>query len=105
MKSKKKEGELYRVIEVGEDRFEIFYGYYEERDRLGKYNDPIPIYPDFLSEPRYDKEGRPYVTEMQDVCQYYDGKSFVDICNGCSHYRKCDDLIGICLCSKNRKRE
>ncbi len=105
MNGRKKEGELYRVIEIGEDRFEIFYGYYEERDRVSKYNEPIPIYPNFISEPRYDNKGRPYVTEMQDVCEHYDGKPYVDICNGCTHYQRGDDLIGVCTCVKNRKRE
>lgn len=103
--SKKAEGDLYRVIELDGDRFEILYGYYDDRDRVGKYSEPIPIYPDFLSEPRYDSKGRPYVTEMQDICENYNGKPFVDICNGCTHYKRGDDLIGTCHCANRRRRE
>lgn len=100
-----KDGDLYCVLNVSGKRFEIHYGYYEEKDRLGKYNDPIPIYPDFIKNPEYDSHGQPFVTEMQDVCPHFKGKVLVDICCGCEHFKKGDDLIGICTCDKNRKRE
>ena len=75
-----KEGDLYRVLEIGGARFEIRYGYYEELDRVGKYNDPIPIYPNFLENPQYNNEGYPFVTEMQDTCVYYDGSKTQEFC-------------------------
>ena len=102
-KTKIKEGDLYNVFKIGSDVFEIRYGYYSESDRFGKYNDPIPIYPDFLKNPKYNNEGFPFVTEMQDTCHYFEGNLLVDICCGCKHFEKGDDLIGICKCPKRNK--
>ena len=102
--TKIREGDIYGVFKVGESNFEIRYGYYEESDRLGKYNDPIPIYPNFLERPQYDNEGYPFVTEMQDICEHFDGKLLVDICCGCSYFEKGQDLIGICRCPKRKYR-
>lgn len=95
-----KEGNIYGIFKVGDDIFEVRYGYYDEKDRIGKYSYPIPIYPDFLQNPRYNKEGYRYVTEMQDTCEHFEGKLLVDICCGCSHFKKGDDLIGLCLCNE-----
>lgn len=100
---KTKEGDLYRVLEIGGASFEIRYGYYDEMDRLGKYNDPIPIYPNFLAEPQYDCDGYPFVTEMQDSCSHYNGVPSQDFCRACSHFQGADDLIGICRCPKLKK--
>lgn len=105
LNNRRREGDLYQVLTVEGKRFKIRYGYYEETDRISKYNDPIPIYPDFIKEPLYNNEGQPFVTEMQDVCEHFKGKMLVDICCGCSYYKKGDDLIGTCTCVKNRKRE
>ena len=93
-----REGDIYRVLRVDGKRFEILYGYYEEKDRISKYNDPIPIYPDFIKEPLYNQQGQPFVTEMQDMCEHFKGKMLVDICCGCTYYKKGDDLIGTCTC-------
>ena len=93
-----KEGDLYRILEIGGARFEIRYGYYEELDRVGKYNDPIPIYPNFLENPQYNNEGYPFVTEMQDTCVYYDGCKTQEFCSACSYFQAEDDLIGTCRC-------
>ena len=103
MNNKIREGDLYQILIVDGERFEIRYGYYEEKDRISKYNDPIPIYPDFLENPQYNKEGYPFVTQMQDICENFTGKMLVDICCGCSHFKKGDDLIGICSCEKMRR--
>ncbi len=100
---KMKEGDLYRILEIGGASFEIRYGYYEEADRVGKYNDPIPIYPNFLAEPQYNNEGYLFVTEMQDACNYYEGIPNQDFCRACSHFRGEDDLIGVCTHHKTRK--
>lgn len=97
------EGDLYKILSVDGVKFEIKYGYYEERDRVSKYNDPIPIYPDFIKEPKYNEKGQPFVTEMQDVCEHFKGRLLVDICCGCSHFKKGDDLIGVCLCEKKKR--
>ncbi len=103
MSDRVREGDLYQVLTVEGENFEIRYGFYEEMDRISKYNDPIPIYPDFLENPQYNNEGYPFVTEMQDTCEYFKGKMLVDICCGCSHFEKGDDLIGICRCEKKKK--
>lgn len=103
MNKKIREGDLYQILKVDGERFEIRYGYYEEKDRFSKYNDPIPIYPNFLEKPQYNSEGYPFVTEMQDTCEHFEGKMLVDICCGCSHFKKGDDLIGICQCEKLRR--
>lgn len=100
-----KEGDLYKIINVDGETFEIRYGYYEEKDRYGKYNDPIPIYPNFSAQPQYNNEGQPFITEMQDICKNFKGSIMVDICCGCSYFQKKDDMIGICLCIANRKRD
>ena len=98
-----KEGDLYKVLHVDGESFEIRYGFYEEEDRIGRFNDPIPIYPNLLNELQYNNEGYRYVTEMQDTCKHFKGKLLVDICCGCSHFEKGDDLIGICRCEKMKR--
>ena len=102
-RQKIKEGDVYGIFKIGEDTFEIRYGYYDENDRIGKYNDPIPIYPNFIKNPQYNSEGYPFVTEMQDICEHFEGQLLVDICCGCTHFKKGDDLIGICQCEKKRQ--
>ena len=102
-RAKIREGDLYGIFKIGNERFEVRYGYYSESDRFGKYNDPIPIYPDFLESPQYNSEGFPFVTEMQDACTHYDGSKTQDFCRACSHFQSENDLIGICTCSKMKK--
>ena len=72
-------------------------------DRVGKYNDPIPIYPNFSENPQYNNEGYPFVTEMQDTCVYYDGSKTQEFCRACSYFQAEEDLIGTCRCPKNEK--
>lgn len=95
--SKHIEGELYRNIEVFGELFEIRYGYYEDFERDS--GEPIPIYPDFKGEPRYTARGEPFVTAMQDMCESAEFKAtglLDECCENCRHYRKGDDLIGVC---------
>lgn len=98
-----KEGDLYKTIAIDGIVFEIRYGYYEDRDRYGKYNDPIPIYPDLVTFPEYNKEGYRIVTEMQDVCEHGKSNFTEGICVACPFYEHTDDLIGICKHQKNKK--
>ena len=35
-----KERDLYKVITIYGKTFELYYGYYEEKDRYSKYNEP-----------------------------------------------------------------
>lgn len=102
MNSAFKEGERYKTINVGGKTFEIKYGYYSEDERSSEFSEAIPIYPNFKENPVYSDEGMPIVTQMQDICEHYEGWSEGDDCFGCKHYRHGDDLMGICKCEKNR---
>lgn len=95
-----KEGELFKTIPLGGRIFEIKYGYYEdyERDR----GEPIPIYPDFLKNPCFADDGKPFVTQMQDACE--DAKIGIpdSFCVDCEHFRYGNELIGFCGLDKRK---
>lgn len=97
-----KNGDFYKTINVFGGVFDIYYGYYDELEKTSKYSEPIPIYPDFIKEPRYNPEGYSFVTEMQDVCLHYDGKADIDSCYGCRSFRKGIELIGLCTNSERK---
>ncbi len=99
-----REGELYKTVMLHGHTFELCYGYYEECDRENPVIDPMPIYPDFLKEPKYTSQGLPFVTKMQDACIYYIGKQIKDRdCAECKYYKHGEDLLGVCTCpEKNR---
>ena len=99
------EGDLYKRIEYGGRTFELRYGYYEECDRHNPLVGPVPIYPDFVANPVYDREGRPFVTDMQDACAHYKGTSPEDGCYSCCNHQSGSEFLGICLCEANRKNE
>ena len=99
-----REGELYKEISAHGRVFRLYYGYYEENDRYSKYNEPVELYPDFIKNPVYTDEGVPFATAMQDPCQFFKGKRDEDsTCYHCSYYNKCEELLGICTCTGNRK--
>ena len=94
---KHKEGELYRKLDIFGEQFEIRYGYYEAFERNSGV--PIPIYPDFIGEPRYTASGEPFVTAMQDMCGDAEFKAsglFDECCENCRYFKRGNDLIGIC---------
>lgn len=99
-----REGEVYKVIELYGKRFELKYGFYEDFERESKFGEPLPIYPNFLKEPIYTKSGYPFVTQMQDACEWLDSKIRFDACCAdCLYFREGEDLIGICKCESRRK--
>ena len=99
-----REGDLYKVITAHGKTFEIYYGYYEETDRLSPYGRPMEMYPDFTENPVYTDKGLPFVTAMQKPCKYFKGEQYDgNTCLQCSHYVRCEELLGLCKCSKNRK--
>ena len=100
-----KEGKIYKTLTLYDHTFEIIYGYYEEYERDSEFGEPIPIYPNFRKQPIYTKDGYPFVTKMQGLCE--NGKSrFSDgCCAECPYYSHGVDLIGICKCEKNRRQE
>ena len=100
---KPNEGELYKVINVYGKTFEIYYGYYEDKDRFSKYAEPIEVYPNFIQNPQYTDEGVPFVTAIQTPCEhFYKVKDINDCCGDCAYFKRGEELIGLCVC-KNRK--
>lgn len=100
-----KEGDLYREVTISGKTFQLIYGYYEDFERDDPFNEPMPIYPDFIKEPRYTSEGLPFVTAMQNVCKCYDGKHDEESsCSDCMFFQGCEELFGICNCPQNKQR-
>lgn len=101
-----KEGDLYKIINLYGKTFEIRYGFYEERDRLGRYAEPIEIYPDFIRSPQFTDDGIPFVTAIQTPCPYFSGnKDANSTCEECAYYQHSEELLGICTCPHNIKNE
>ena len=98
-----KEGELYKEVSVGGNKFKLYYGYYEELDKDSVFNEPIPIYPDLSRESVFTHDGFRIVTAMQDVCGNYNGKGG-DSCDMCLYFEKSAELFGICRCYGNKKK-
>ena len=98
-----KEGDVYRELIICGQAFTLRYGYYEEFERESPFNEPMPIYPDFIENPLYTAEGIPFVTAMQDVCVYYVGKDGGDSCSECGFFRKSEELFGFCRCAQNKR--
>lgn len=101
--NKIRDGDLYKIITLFGEVFELRYGYYEDFER-GR-GEPVPIYPDFEENPVYTKEGFPFVTQMQSLCTHGKSKFEDGCCVDCDHYSQGDDLIGICTNAKNKRRK
>jgi len=101
-----KEGELYKEITISGKIFQLRYGYYEAFERECPRTEPIPIYPDFTSQPDYTEEGVPIVTAMQNICKHYAGKADEDSsCADCRFFQKSEELFGLCQCPENKKEQ
>ena len=99
-----KEGDLYKEVTISDKTFRLLYGYYESFERESPFNDPIPIYPDFIKEPHYTAEGIPIATAMQNVCEFYNGKNDEDSsCSDCVFFQKHEELFGLCNCPRNKR--
>ena len=99
-----KEGDLYKEVTISDKTFRLLYGYYESFERESPFNDPIPIYPDFIKEPHYTAEGIPIATAMQNVCEFYNGKNDEDSsCSDCVFFQKYEEQFGLCNCSHNKR--
>ena len=105
-----KEGDLFKVIVAHGKSFELRYGYYTDTDRENPYIEPMEMYPNFIENPLYTDEGIPFVTAMQKVCKHFKLKDKHsdqgedNVCFGCSHYEKCEELLGVCTCKARRKK-
>ena len=95
-----RDGDLYKVITLYGKRFELRYGYYEEFER--SRGEPIPIYPDFREAPCYTDDGYPFVTAMQTPCEEHCGGDPEYGCHDCLYYKQEEDLLGICVCERNK---
>ena len=98
--NKIRDGDFYKTVKVFGRSFELYYGYYEEYER--HRGEPIPIYPDFKTKPEYTKDGYPFVTQMQELCENGESNFQEGCCVDCRHYKQGDDLIGICTCKENK---
>ncbi len=102
--SKPKEGDLYKEVTVFGKTFRLLYGYYESFERENLFNEPMPIYPDFIKEPHYTADGIPIATAMQNVCEFYSGKNDEDSsCADCTFFQKSEELFGLCNCPQNKR--
>ncbi len=98
-----KEGDLYKEVTVFGTTFRLLYGYYENFERESPFNDPLPIYPDFIKNPHYTKEGHPLVTAMQNACPHYSKPEDEDSsCSDCVFFQKGEELFGLCQCPQNK---
>ena len=98
------EGELFKRLTLHGKTFELRYGYYEEFERESEFGEPIPIYPDFIKSPMYTDEGYPFVTQMQEACEWSENRKMPDACCAdCTYFRHEDELIGLCDCEKRRR--
>ena len=98
--NKIRDGDLFKIVTAFGKSFELRYGYYEEYEKHQGL--PVPIYPDFKADPQYTADGRPFVTQMQEQCPFGSSKFSESYCVDCPDYCQGDDLIGICLCEKNK---
>ena len=97
-----KDGDLYKVVTVGERQFELYYGYYEDYEKHA--GEPVPIYPDFRLTPVFTDDGMPFVTQMQEACEWSENRKMPDACCAdCTYFRHEDELIGLCDCEKRRR--
>lgn len=101
-----KDGTLYKSVKIEGARFDIYYGFYNESEKERGYS-PTPIYPDFSGRPQYAKNGQPFATAYQEVCNYYQPiKKDIDFvgCGNCKLYERREELIGLCQCREQRKK-
>jgi len=99
-----KEGDLFKVIQLHGNTFEIKYGFYEESDRHCRNAEPVAIYPDFIRQPRHTQDGFPFVTAMQLPCPHFEGQLDENSgCEDCAAYCHGEELLGICTCPHNRQ--
>lgn len=92
------EGDIHDIVCVGGHSFTIRYGYYDEAERCS--TEPLPVYPCFISNPAYTKDGHPLVTRIQDACEFYSPQSEAGDgwCADCTHCDSQHEVIGICRC-------
>lgn len=93
-----REGDLYKVFEVGGHIIEIRYGYYSEKER--GMVEPLPVFPNFREKQLYSKEGLPLASAIDSACEHYTpiGENPEDCCSDCRCFSGKE--IGICRCKE-----
>ncbi len=102
-----RDGDLYKIIELGGRTIELRYGYYDPALDRGRI-DPMPIYPNFKKAPLYTADRYAIVTADQDVCEHFTPKPRISgegWCNDCEYLEKHEEFLGICRCPMNRERK
>ena len=97
------EGAIYKTITAFDNTFEVRYGFYDDFERDSENAYPVPIYPDFRENPLYTKDGYPFVTKMQELCEFGSSKFADGCCADCPHFVHGAEMIGICTCDENRR--
>lgn len=100
-----KEGALYKLVKLGGRTIELRYGYYDAELERGNI-ELTPIYPNFYKDPLYTKDGIPFVTADQDICEWFNPKleiSSESWCNDCEYIEKHEEFIGLCKCPFRKK--
>jgi len=97
-----KEGMIYKIIDIGNHKFELRYGYNEDFER--EQGCPVVVFPNLKKDPKYTDEGFLIVTSLQEPCEHYkplDSDQFEDWCADCVYYPNVHGEIGVCGCKKN----
>jgi hypothetical protein len=94
----------YKLFLTGGRSFPV----YLEYDKL--LDESYPEYPDFIENPEYTAEGRPFATAEQESCPYCKpdapGKPPSSDCGGCRWFFRDQtpyDPIGVCMCDVLRR--
>ena len=97
------EGDIYEVLSVDGETFEIRYGYYEDFER--ENSEPIPIYPDLAKTVIFGTSGKRIVTHMQEPCSYFHpvSEEGTERCCGCCQFYPANrQMINACECKYTR---
>jgi hypothetical protein len=94
----------WRICRVGGRVFLIYKIHNHEHEA-------IPAYPDFLKNPEYTDDNRPFTSAVYESCVFYkpttpDAPVSGD-CGGCGWFYREEtpyDIIGICMCDVLRKK-
>ena len=92
--------QLWKIFNVGGREFRIDREYDQEVD------ESYPVYPDFMENPEYTDDGRPFTTAEHEGCHHYrpavSEDPETDDCGGCFWFRRDEtpyDIIGVCMCN------
>jgi len=94
-----------KIIRVGGREFQL-YSYINECD-----GQTILDYPNFVENPEYTDEGRPFKLPVQDECPHWEASKpderYYGDCGSCMWLHRDEPLaaIGVCMCESLRRPE